>query len=245
MWKTTKTLSDVYYMHIPTQTSLLDIFGNTCERCQGSAVVRRIASRRVAVVFPLTSPSTCLLHYLAPTHPAPYTSNEMTSRNVALEVLAQYFWRIKCGISNNAALWWKKLAARWGDRSRNVENLFHAADMLENLVFWWGDDGAESTEIFAYLSPCSTNSVLDVAARQKKPRKCSNAGRVRRIRCFLRIWNRNMIRTSRNGILAAAAGAMTIQIISGAHRVHSFNARDYSLALCRRSESRGKSICRL
>lgn len=135
MWKTTKTLSDVYYMHIPTQTSLLDIFGNTCERCQGSAVVRRIASRRVAVVFPLTSPSTCLLHYLAPTHPAPYTSNEMTSRNVALEVLAQYFWRMKCGISNNAALWWKKLAARWGDRSRNVENLFHAADMLENLAF--------------------------------------------------------------------------------------------------------------
>lgn len=169
----------------------------------------------------------------------------MTSRNVALEVLAQYFWRMKCGISNNAALWWKKLAARWGDRSRNVENLFFAADMLENLVFWWGDGGAESSKIFAYLSPCTTNPLLDVAARHKKSRKDSIAGRVRRIRCFLRIWNRNMIRTSRKGILAAAPGAMIIQIISGAHRVHSTHSRDYSLALCRRSESRGKSICRL
>lgn len=165
--------------------------------------------------------------------------------NVALEVLAQYFRRSKYRVCNNEALWHKKLDSPWDGRSRNNENLFHLVDVLQNYAIRWGGCGSESTKIFPYLSLRSPISILDVAAHKKIWNKSAYAGNGRRIRCFLCIRNRNMIRTRGNEILGNVQRAMIIQILSAADGVHSLNSRDCSLTRLARFEFQVKSICRL
>lgn len=188
----------------------------------------------------VTYTHTALLH----THTHTLTKWQVES-NVALEVLAQYFRPMKYGIQDNAALRCKKLDSSWDVRSRNIENLYYSLDAHQKYGRWWCDVGSESSEIFVYLSLCPSNSALDVAAPKKKWNIGAHAGRGRRILCFLCIWNRNMIRTSRNEILDYARSAMIIQTLSRAIAVHSLNSRDCSLTWRAWFGFQPKSICRL